>query len=341
MVAWLCLPLLVACNFSRKEDQPVRPVTRAFYYWKSVFTITAFEQQRLDSLQVNLVYLKFFDVDWNEVTRQAVPVAKLRVPDTSSLRTLEVVPTIFITNACFEQLAMEDVNGLAQKIHSLLSSMLHLNGIPPVNEIQVDCDWTAGTREKYFDFLHHFKSVSNCTVSATIRLHQVKYPERSGIPPADKGLLMCYNMGNLKSSGTTNSIIETKELKKYTGRLRNYPLPLDVGLPLFDWMVLYRQQLYKGLIDHLPAADFTNTFSVRNGNTIRLLKDTLVKGYAFKQGDVLRYEQSEIDEVISAAREINKQLKNSPRTISLYHLDAVTLKKYTIHELESIYSIFH
>jgi hypothetical protein len=41
------------------------------------------------------------------------------------------------------------------------------------------------------------------------------------------------------------------------------------------------------------------------------------------------------------AGEINNQLKNTEVSVSLYHLDSVTLNKYTTHELESIYRSFH
>ena len=66
-------------------------------------------------------------------------------------------------------------------------------------------------------------------LSATIRLHQLKFIGESGIPPVDKGLLMCYNMGDLHRLRISNSILETAELKKYIKQLSVYPLKLDVA----------------------------------------------------------------------------------------------------------------
>jgi hypothetical protein len=83
---------------------------------------------------------------------------------------------------------------------------------------------------------------------------------------------------------------------------------------------------------------FTHSFTIKKDNRYELLKDTLLQGYDLKKGDVLRSEQSDYSEIVSAAGEVNKRLKNTRPRVSLYHLDSVILKKYTLHELETIYS---
>ncbi|HQW84267.1 MAG TPA: hypothetical protein PK987_07405, partial [Ferruginibacter sp.] len=202
--------------------------------------------------------------------------------------------------------------------------------------------WTASTKNKYFALLNNFHALKpNTTLSATIRLHQVKYVAKTGIPPVNRGLLMCYNMGNLKDPATKNSIIETAELQKYISGLVSYPLPLDVALPLFDWKVLYRNNVYKGLIQNLPNMVFNNSFSQKKENRYVILKDTLLQGYNLQNGDIIRDEQSNYKEIISAAKAVNHQLKNTRLRVSLYHLDSVILNKYTNHELESIFNSLH
>src|ERR1019366_1414323 len=120
------------------------------------------------------------------------------------------------------------------------------------------CDWTAATRATYFQLLKVARSRLNeagfasAKISATIRLFQCKYMAKTGVPPVDKGLLMCYNMGNLTHPGTGNSILETTELKKYIASVTTYPLPLDVALPIFDWKVLFHEGSYAGLVKDLP-----------------------------------------------------------------------------------------
>ncbi len=337
------LPLLMGVNIfsscnEAKNDSEIEP---AFYYWKTVFKLSDFEKQRLDSLHVKTIYIKFFDVGWDDKAQRPVPIAKLQANNFTLPQKLSVIPTVFITNECIQKIHSSQIAELADNIYRLVHEIINSHGFNNITEIQIDCDWTASTKSNYFLLLEKIKTLWKNTaipVSATIRLHQIKFMGKTGVPPVDRGLLMCYNMGNLKNIATKNSIIETAELKKYAGNLYNYPLPLDIALPLFDWKVLFRKNVYAGLIENLPDGVFTNSFSTKKDNRYQLLKDTLLQGYDLKQGDVLRSEQSDCSEILSAAGEINKRLKNTRPRVSLYHLDSVILKKYTLHELETIYN---
>lgn len=331
----------VAGIFSCRQKKPDRQIERSFYYWKSVFTLTDYEKQKLDTLQVKTLYIKFFDVDWDEERRRAKPVAKLKFED-PAYQNYKIIPTVFITNACIQKIDSGAVIQLANDITRLIKTIIAIQQSPHlIEEIQIDCDWTASTKEKYFSLLNEIKQLTNVKLSATIRLHQVKFIAKTGIPPVDRGLLMCYNMGNLKDPATKNSIIETVELKKYISGLSNYPLPLDIALPLFDWKVLYRNNVYTGLIQNLPQTVFTSSFTEKKDNRYLVLKDTLLQGYNLRKGDIIRDEQSSCKEILSTSATINKQLKNTQLRVSLYHLDSVILSKYTTHELENIYNSLH
>lgn len=314
---------------------------RSFYYWKSVLRSSDLELKRLDSLQVNTIYLKLFDVDWDQAGKQAMPVAKLQIQDTQILRKYNIIPAIFITNECMLQMDTAQTGVTAGRIYTLVKNICQTNQIDKIQEIQIDCDWTVATAKKYFSVLTIIKQLSKTNISATIRLHQIKFLSKTGVPPVDRGLLMCYNMGNLKNPTTKNSIIETSELKKYITNLSGYPLPLDVALPLFEWKVLFRNKAYKGLIENLPESVFSNSFVLKQNGIIEILKDTLLAGYYLKKGDLLRNEQSSLEEVLSAANEVNSKLKNTNPRVSLYHLDSLTLNKFTNNDLESIYNVFH
>lgn len=332
---------LIAATFSCNEINNERKPERSFYYWKSVFNLTNFEINRLDSLGVQTIYLKFFDVDWEVTSNRAIPVAKLQVPNRQLLEKYQIIPTVFITNETIQKLDTSQTVLLAGDIYRLIMDICKTNHLVTVHEIQIDCDWSVSSAKKYFALLKIIKQLSNKNISATIRLHQIKFLTKSGVPPVDRGLLMCYNMGNLKNPASNNSIIESAELKKYTTDLSTYPLPLDVALPLFDWKVLFRNNIYSGILENMPEETFTNSFSIKNNGRTEILKDTLLGGYYLKKGDLLRTEESEISEVLATAREVNKHLKNTLGRVSLYHLDSITLIKYTTHELESIYNSFH
>ncbi|MBK8703650.1 MAG: hypothetical protein IPN33_08475 [Saprospiraceae bacterium] len=111
-------------------------------------------------------------------------------------------------------------------------------------EIQIDCDWTEKTRDSYFYLLKKMREQlepGNCALSATIRLHQVRYFKKTGAPPVDRGMLMFYNMGDVESWEEPNSILNIKKGEPYLDGAARYPLPLDVALPAFGWGVLFRE----------------------------------------------------------------------------------------------------
>lgn len=254
---------LVACNTERAPRQ----VEPAFYYWKSVWHLDAFEEQRLKELQVSTLYLKCFDVDWNPATSQAIPVAKLQQTGYHLPAGITVIPVVFITNECLARMDTGRIEPLAAAISTLVQQLYASLGLPDsCKELQIDCDWTTGTREKYFTLLRSIRNHVQLPISATIRLHQVKFTASSGIPPADRGLLMCYNMGNLKNPAVTNSIIDPKELNRYTEKLAGYPLPLDIALPLFEWKVLFRKNEYQGLVKELPDSLLSNAITTKEHN---------------------------------------------------------------------------
>lgn len=334
----MLLCFLSSCN-EKRERRIIEP---SFYYWKSILSLTNFEKQKLDSLKVKTLYIKFFDVDWDEAVNKPVPVAKLQTSVYKSQKDISIIPTVFITNECIQRIDSSQIKKLAGNIYSLILEIKQANGFDSIPEIQIDCDWTETTKEKYFMLLNNLKpQTTNCKLSATIRLHQIKFLTKTGVPPVDRGLLMCYNMGNLKNPATNNSILETEELKKYTGNLSTYPLPLDVAFPLFAWKVLYRNNQYSGLIQNLSNTVFDTSFIAQTGNRYKVLKDTLLQGYSLRKGDMIRDEQSNIKEVLAAANVISRQLKNTALRVSLYHLDSVILSKYSTYELESIYNSLH
>jgi hypothetical protein len=330
------LLILFSCN--QKSAHVARSVDNSIYYWKSVFKLTDFEKQRLAELKVNTIYLKLFDVDWNAQTRAPMPVAQVRIEDHLFLQQKNVIPAVFITNECIAKLDSSQTSMLSEKILGLFDKIVTGNDILNVHELQIDCDWTSTTKAVYFSLLDKIRrGAPALTISATIRFHQVKYLDKTGVPPIEKGMLMCYNMGNLKNISTGNSIIETEELKKYIGKLDEYPLPLDVAFPIFEWSVLIRKNAYAGLMENLPDNFFDTKIFSQQGNRYELKTDTVWNGYSFKKGDVLRNEKSDIDVVEKCAKLVAEKLPTRSLHVSLYHLDSLTLSKYSSNELENIY----
>jgi len=312
-------------------------VQRSFYYWRTVFTLSSEEQKALSQLSVSNLYLKFFDVDWNEEKQLAEPVAKAifqQKPPTG----ISITPVVFITQEPLQKLDTAALNALAINLAKLLSDISNNNGLQLSNEIQLDCDWASNTKNKYFYLINQLKAQSffqKKIVSATIRLHQLKFVSQNGVPPVDKGLLMCYNMGNLRYPQTKNSIIDEDELKKYINNLDSYKLSLDIALPIFDWWILFEGNQYKGLV-----REFNPQEESQIKDRIQFDKDTIINGFSFKAGQWLRHEKSKAAVLKKCADLVSAKLKQKELTVILYHLDQNNLSKYNQNELESFFDSF-
>jgi hypothetical protein len=219
----LCLFCFAKWGCSHSE-QP-RRAAPAFYHWRTHLRLGPAERSYLDSLGAQRLYAKFFDVDWDGAAAQPVPLATIEL-DTALLAGLEIVPCVFITNRTLLNLPLQGVDSLAARIFQKINAL----AASPPREIQFDCDWTERTRENYFALLTAFRQLAlsdpsftmqrpSFIISATIRLHQLKYPDKTGVPPADRGMLMCYNTGDLEDWATENSILDTKTLKSYLPHL--------------------------------------------------------------------------------------------------------------------------
>lgn len=337
----LCLAIALSCHPLSKH-----PENRSFYYWKSSFSLTGTDRNYLNALHVNHLYVRFFDVTWDAEHGHATPTAPVRFDD-SSYRSFGIVPVVFIANDVLARTDTTGIGPLAGHVATLVMQLCEDARLSKPEELQLDCDWTAGTKNRYFTLLTDIRrwldqhGQAACKLSATIRLYQCKYRGSAGVPPVARGLLMCYNMGDLKKSKTHNSILETTELEKYTGDLSSYPLPLDVALPIFSWKVYYHEGRYAGLIESLPTPLLDNSAVTKTGNLYTFGKDTSLNGYQFETGDQLRDEPSEYDALQATSKIIARKLKSPPDNILFFHLDSANLVNYTTDELENIFANFN
>lgn len=324
-------------NFSCRSHNDVT-VHRGFYFWKSRFELQVPEMNALQNLKTERLYVKFFDVVWNNDLHKPAPVAKInfvQAPPAS----IELVPVVFITNETLIHANADHIISLASNISHLVASIFINNHFKSPKEIQLDCDWTATTKNTYFVLLKELKKkefFKEKILSVTIRLHQVKYINEAGHPPADRGLLMCYNMGNLHKMETKNSILDPDVLQQYIGQVKNYPLPLDIALPIFDWWVWYSNNNCKGLVrtESLQGLHFHKNFWQVNA-------DTIINDYSFKKGDWLRYESSSTASIQAAISLLKTRLNQKHPNIILYHLDSKILTNYETADLEKMYSGFN
>lgn len=335
----LLVVVILIIGACRREAEPA---DRALYYWRTALSLLPAERELLDSLGVQRLYVKYFDVDIG-AGGEPVPLAQLEA-DTALLFGLDIIPAVFITNNTLERCSFGQLDTLAGRIYRKIAELHAPLDRHPVREIQIDCDWTQGTREAYFYLLkkmHGQIEPQNCVLSATIRLHQVRYFEKTGVPPVDRGMLMFYNMGDVEDWQEPNSILNIKKAEPYLKGASRYPLPLDVVLPAFGWGVLFRDGRMIRLIypiDERALADVTR-FQRLGPQRWEVVKSTYLDGHYLYRGDRIRVETAEPGEMRQAAMLLHRSLRREQKTAALYHLDSLLTKRYLHEQLDSVFQI--
>lgn len=338
---------LFSCFLSScsKKESKVENVERAFYYWKSNTSFGDESVKKIKSFNVKKMYIKLFEVDYSE-TMGNFPYEKNtpREYDFRDLDSIRVVATIFIRNEIFQYNTEKSLDKLADNI-VFLTDKYHKGynnkNIYEYSEIQIDCDWTKSTKDKYFYLLKKIKELSKKEISCTLRLYPYKYPDIMGVPPVDKVMLMCYNLIKPLTNKNKNSILDIEELKSYLNERRSYPLHLDVALPVFYWTQWYQNNRFSGLLN-INSADIVGFSKQVKPMWYEVTKDTTYQYNSyFKEGDQIKCEEISATTINEAISIIKKSVElNENTTISLFHLDDSTFKKYSNEEISSFYTSF-
>lgn len=207
-----------------------RTKTISFYYWDPTFTLDSIEGNTLQDNHVHTLYIRYFDIDWPPSDSAPVPMAPFSF--TSSPADYTVIPVVCIRNRVFERLSPATIPAFAAGVFARvrgINAVRHLQN----HEIQFDCNWSPQTRANYFSFLREYHRISVQSVSSAIRMFQLRYPDQTGVPPVDYGVLFYFNLDET-DTGDECSTYERTTAHHYTPSLRTYPLTLDVALPIFS-----------------------------------------------------------------------------------------------------------
>jgi hypothetical protein len=334
-------PGLIAILFFLNSCKKPGTASTAFYYWKTGFKLN--EQQAVLLKQTgNNAYIRFFDVSWDDKQHRAYPNAVVQFNEAPA--GLNITPVIYITNKTFENIADTAVSTLAQHCNKLINELAAEKKIS-YTKVQVDCDWSLSTRLKYFSFLAAFKKFNQKQLEVTIRLHQVKFKERTGVPPADRGVLMFYNMGKLNADlHQSNSIYNSDVADKYIAYLGAYPLALDIALPLFTWAIHIRDgrviQVY-GKIGRKQLADQAHFEPTAGLANYRAKTSFFLEGIYIKQNDIFKLEETDGSTLNTAAKQLAKHLpKQKHTTIIYYELANIDPEKFNAETITQVSARF-
>ncbi len=257
------------------------------------------------------------------------------------LRGFDVVPVVFITNQTMSKIIEDSVASLARRIVRKIKSMARRDSVV-IHEIQLDCDWTGTTRKRYFSLIKLVKSEIRIPVSVTIRLHQVKFSKTTGVPPADRGMLMCYNVGDIRKPETRNSIFDPGIVQQYLKNLNQYPLDLDLALPMFQWTVVFRNGHFLRILNKKGEAEIQTAGCFSEGrypDSFEAQKDTFLFGLSVHRGDEFHVETSQPEEVMAVRNEVLSEIRNRKVSLSYYHLDSHVLSSFDISGKNNLYEI--
>lgn len=348
MKKMVLLGLLSAFLFSCKNGNKIEHVERAFYYWKSdKDRMDAKEYELLDTLKVKKLYVKFFEVKYDE-TMGNIPISKTNLNEygwydnDKPKDSLLIIPTVFIKNDVFLKSSKAEIDTLASNVKHLVSRYFdrRFSNYVGYKEIQIDCDWTLKSKENYFYFLRQLAQVSKKELSCTLRLYPYKYRTKMGIPPVNRVTLMCYNLISPFSDNTKNSILDIDELASYLTVEEKYPIHLDVALPLFSWAHHYQYDEFKEFVN-LDKNFLKEACEQKNEMWFEVKKDTSFNDFYFRVGDKIKYEDVSEKKIRNAIGKLKESGKfDATTTITFFHLDPIITNKYNYETLNSLYSSF-
>lgn len=287
--------------------------TNAIYHWKGSFEPTAEELAFLERHNIGRLYIRMFDVvadyDYDQDGVEAVPIAttRFKAPIPAGV---EVIPVTYITLEGLK--IMKDLESeYAELLVQRLLAMASYNNCGEIREVQFDCDWTATTRDSYFELCRVARELLNekgVELSVTVRLHQL----REEAPEVARGVLMLYNTGAIKSYNTRNSILDIADVEPYM-HPREYALPLDYAYPAYGWGVKFRDKQFVALVSDENSEDVG-------------------------EGETLRKERASAKEVLEVKALVEKTFGAPYQSNILYHLDIDELNNYTDDEIFEMFA---
>ncbi|WP_323594471.1 hypothetical protein [Aliarcobacter butzleri] len=280
--------IVFSYNKTQKKDIQI-----SFYSWEN-----SFEEQNINEK----LYIKVLDINFST----KLELLKTNIKETPK----NFIPVIYITN---ETMKNVDYSLVSKAILETLKNY-------KFDEIQIDCDWSLSTRSNYFNLLEDLKEKLNKTISATIRLHQIKYYAKTGIPPVDYGVLMYYNMSNIGDFNTKNSILDNEIAKKYHYNFDVYPLKLKLALPLYSQAIQFREEKAISLFEGVEEKDFNNDFEKLENNRYKVLNSHYFKGRYIYKDDIFRLENSNEQDIKIALKDFLDLSKNRYDEVIFYTL---------------------
>ncbi len=302
-------------------------VNISFYYWKTQFQLNSFEKDLLIQNDVKRLYVRYFDINLirKNDANTALPQAVISFEKQDIPQGIEIIPVVYIKNKVMEN-ATINLDSLAKNTGDLINLINTQNNIT-IHHIQLDCDWSLETKDRFFDFIEKLKTYTKIDIGSTLRLHQVKYYGKTGIPDVDTPVLMYYNMLAVNANGH-NAIYDQKTASRYNGSLANYPKPLNVAIPIYSWFVHSRSGTIIELFSKKPISTIKENEKLNpvSDHIFEVKENHIFWGTYLKKGDLLKYDAVSKSGIRTILEDLNEYLNSPPTEIILYDLDELNFK---------------
>ncbi|MEL6842770.1 MAG: hypothetical protein AAFP02_06100, partial [Bacteroidota bacterium] len=216
-------------------------VSSVFYQWETQPDWSSATQAYLDTLASEQLYLRFFDVEWDDSRKRMVPVNSLRA-SLGDWNGREVVPVIYLSENVLPVLDEERTSDLAEL--SLDRIRRIAEPLPQIPQIQIDCNWSASTAEAYFGFLEELLErlgESGPSLSVCVYPHHIVGRDSLGTPPVQRARLMLMEIDDPVAVEANGSLFGA-HIREAVSEADDYDIPLDVGLPIGSWGVVLRNE---------------------------------------------------------------------------------------------------
>ena len=313
---------LTAC--SNKDISTQKNHKKAsFYYWKTTFDLSDSLKKVLIDNEVSHLYIRYFDVDLKG--HQAIPIGPINFNNTPD--SFVITPVVYIENQVLKD-TLVNVDSLAQHIVNYVAAINKYANNANHN-LQLDCDWSLKTKSRYLELVQKVRSLVKGKLSATIRLHQIKYFDLTAVPEVDYGVLMYYNMGTIAADGN-NSIYDRQIAQRYIPALKQYPLKLEVALPIYSWVIQIRNNKVVNLFSKRNVEDLKNIelYEVLGDNRYKVRQNHLAFGTYLKENDVLKLETIRPNQLTEMMQDIQKYIAQPIQEVIFYDLDEKNIKPY-------------
>lgn len=294
--------LMVACG---RHNKDMSPAGNSVYYWRTSFVLDKSETDFLIRHNVKRMYIRYFDVvptSGAGIMPNATVTFGSKIP-----HGISVIPVIYIMQECLKY----NTSLLGKNIVDRILQINATNDIYSPQEIQIDCDWTARSQQKYFALLRDIRkdaALHSILLSATIRLHQLSMP----VPPVDYGTLMMYNTGDVKDLHCSNPILQMRDVAPYLKFLGGYHLKMNIAYPIFSWRLLYRSGHFVGFM---------------HGNDLETYP-----------GDNIVTRQCSARDILKVKKAVSRERNSINNNVILYDLDKCNIKRYNNDDIKEIFN---